>query len=214
MNQSELNALSQSISNDARVLYCLGLRPTADEEKGISQPLNYKNLLTLLNGKNNHYTLGRQINELIKELINAGLVGLHKQTNLNKSFNSETLVLPLLVGKQDDYTELHLTWSAMTLDWQPNMDLLADLSQLVGIIDKEYSHNELGEFVAYWMGRPQMQFSQFQWTQKFVFQLKQRRLASGINTLQKVGSQLVKPKASVEADDNAKKLVEKYRNKQ
>jgi DNA replication protein DnaT len=72
----------------------------------------------------------------------------------------------------------------------------------------------LGEFVAYWMGRPQMQFSQFQWTQKFVFQLKQRRLANGISTSQKVGSQLVKPKASVEADDNAKKLVEKYRTKQ
>jgi DNA replication protein DnaT len=214
LNQSELNALSQSISNDARVLYCLGLRPTADEEKGISKALNYKHLLTLLNGKDDHYTLGRQINALIKELLNVGLVGLHQQTNLDKSFNGETVVLPLLITKQDDYSELHLTWSAMTLDWQPNSELLADLSQLVGIIDKEYSHNELGEFVAYWMGRPQMQFSQFQWTQKFVFQLKQRRLANGISTSQKVGSQLVKPKASVEADDNAKKLVEKYRTKQ
>lgn len=214
MNQSELNALSQSISNDARVLYCLGLRPTADEAKGMSQVLNYKNLLTLLNGKDHNYTLGRQINGLIKELLNVGLVDLNQQTNLDKSFNGKSLVLPLLITKQDNYTELHLTWSTMTADWQPNMDLLADLSQLVGIIDKEYSHNELGEFVAYWMGRPQMQFSQFQWTQKFVFQLKQRRLASGINTLQKVGSQLVKPKASVEADENAKKLVEKYRNKQ
>lgn len=214
MNQSELNALSQSISNDARVLYCLGLRPSADESKGLSKALNYKHLLSLLNAKEKRYSLGRQLNELIKELLDVGLVALNQQTDFSKSFNGHALAMPLLITKQDDYAELHSVWNAMTIDWQPTKALFADLSQLVGIIDKEYSLDELGEFVAYWMGRPQVQFSQYQWTQKFVFQIKQRRLAKGISVLQKVGNQMVKPKASVEADDNAKKLVEKYQTKQ
>lgn len=213
LNQLELSALNQSISNDARVLYCLGLRPNADEVKGLTQPLNYKTLLQLLNGNQHVYTLGRQINALIKELLGVGLVGLQNDMPLNRSFNGKLLLLPLLNSTEDDYSNLHLQWSPMSLDWQPTISLFNDLSTLVGIIDKEYSATELGEFVAYWMGRPQMQFSQFQWTQKLVFQIKQKRLASGVNVLQKVGNQLVKPKASVEIDDNAKKLVEKYGKK-
>lgn len=214
MNPSEYDALNQAISNDARVLYVLGLRPNADTTSGLTQAINYKALLALLNGKSEQYTLGRQINGLIKELVNVGLVGLRDDQPLNRSFNGRQLVLPFLVTEQDDYASLHLEWSAMTLDWQPTLSLFEDLSKLVGIIDKEYSTHELGEFVAYWMGRPQSQFSQFQWTQKFVFQIKQRRLASGISKKQKVGSQLVTPKAGVEADENARKLVEKYSTKQ
>lgn len=214
MNPSEYDALNQAISNDARVLYVLGLRPDADSTTGVTQALNYKALLTLLNSKAEHYTLGRQVNGLIKELVNVGLVGLQDDMPLNRSFNGRQLVLPFLVTQQNDYAALHLEWCAMTLSWQPTLSLFDDLAKLVGIIDKEYSSHELGEFVAYWMGRPQSQFSQFQWTQKFVFQIKQRRLASGLSVKQKVGSQLVTPKAGVEADENAKKLVEKYRKKQ
>lgn len=214
LNPSELDALKQAISNDARVLYLLGLRPDADSKTGVTLPLNYKALLILLNAKEQHYTLGRQINGLIKELVNVGLVGLKDDMPLNRSFNGRQIVLPFLVTQKDDYAELHLEWSAIKLDWQPTKTLFNDLAKLVGIIDKEYSDEELGEFVAYWMGRPQSQFSQFQWTQKFVFQIKQRRLASGVKVIQKVGNQLVKPKAGVEADENAKKLVEKYSTKQ
>lgn len=214
MNPSELSALNQPISNDARVLYCLELRTSANSQTGLTNPLNFKQLLNTLNGKEQRFTLGRQINGLLKELIEVGLVDLTCDTPLDKSFNGKQLILPLFAVKQDDYNTLHMEWSGMSLNWQPTKSLFTDLAQLVGIIDKEYSQNELGEFVAYWMGRPQMQFSQFQWTQKFVFQIKQKRLASGIKPLQKVGNQLVTPKAAVEADDNAKKLVEKYSKKQ
>lgn len=214
MNPSELDALNQAISNDARVLYLLGLRPDANTKTGVTKPLNYKALLILLNAKEQRYTLGRQINGLLKELVNVGLIGLQDDMPLNRSFNGRQIVLPFLVTQKDDYAELHLQWSAIKSDWQPTQTLFDDLAKLVGIIDKEYSKDELGEFVAYWMGRPQSQFSQFQWTQKFVFQIKQRRLATGVKVIQKVGNQLVTPKAGVEIDDNAKKLVEKYGKKQ
>lgn len=213
MNVSEKEALLQSISNDARVLYLLGLRPGSDGSTGRTSALNYKQLIDLLNGDSQTYTLGRQINKLIKELHQSGLVAIDEDTDLNKSFNGKEVTLPLVAVKQDDYPALHLHYSGIHKDWQPHPQLFDDLASLVGIIDKAFSQTELGEFIAYWMGRPQMQFSQFQWTQKFVFQMKQRRLASGVKPVQKVGNQWVSPKASVEADDNAKKLVEKYSKK-
>lgn len=216
MNPSEYEALSQRISNDARVLYLLGLKPNTDEKTGVTDKLNYKNLLILLNG--NHpengekpFSLGRQINGLIKELISFNLVKVADNVSLNKSFNGQTLLLPLCKVKQDDYPALHLQWKKMHIDWLPNDILFDDLASLIGIIDKSYTETELGEFIAYWLGRPEMQFSQFQWTQKFVFQIKQKRVASGVKPAKKVGNQWVTPKAGVEADDNAKQLVAKYK---
>ena len=214
MNPSELTLLQQDLSNDARALYCLGLRPGANSKDGLTSPLNYKQLLAMLNSKEEKFSLGRHINGLIKELVKIGLVELPDETSINRSFNGKQLILPCLVTASDQYTSLHLSWHNMTLDWQPDLNLFGDLGQLVGIIDKAFTTNELGEFVAYWMGRPQMQFSQYQWTQKFVFHIKQKRLASGVKVLQKVGNQLVEPKANLEVDENARKLVEKYSNKQ
>lgn len=214
LNPSELSALHQPLSNEARALYCLVLVPQAEPDSGVTAPLNYKQIINLLNAKEEKLTLGRQINGLLKELLNVGLVELPEDTPITRSCNGKCLALPLRVIKQDDYASLHLTWQNMSIDWQPESELFGDLAQLVGIIDKEFTDSELGEFVAYWMGRPQMQFSQYQWTQKFVFHLKQKRLAGGVKVAQKVGNQLVKPKAALEVDDNARKLVEKYSHKQ
>jgi len=167
-------------------------------------------LLALLNSKETRYTLGRQINSLLKELAQFDLVAVQEEGFLDKSCNGKQLTLPLLNPVQKDFPSLHLNWFSMTPDWQPHNGLFADLTAMVGIIDKDFSQTEIGEFIAYWMGRPQMQFSQYQWTQKFVFQIKQKRVASGMKPMQKVGSQLVSAKAWIEADDNAKKLVAKY----
>lgn len=213
MNAAELAALQQSISNDARVLYCIGLRPNADPDKGLSDAVNYKQLLKLLNGADDKYTLGRQINGLIKELVEVGLVSLSEDTPINRSFNGKQVSLPLLPLAKDDYASLHMSWQNMSNDWQPDEQLFDDLASMVGIVDKAFSTEELGEFVAYWLGRPEMQFSPFQWTQKFVFHIKKKRLASGINIAKKVGTQWVKPKAGLQVDENARKLVEKYSNK-
>ena len=210
INQAEQSALNQPISNDARVLYLLGLKAKVNTTDGITPELNYKQLLTLLNGKESTFTLGRQVNSLIKELLSAGLVNFIDEVDLSRSFNGKKLILPLMLILPDDYAKLHLNWHNMSLDWSPNRDLLANLSKLVGIIDWEYSDNELGDFIAYWLGRPEANFSQFQWTQKFVFNLKQKRLARGVKTVHKVGNQIVTIKAAIVADENAKNLVAKY----
>ena len=209
-NQTEQTALIQPISNDARILYVLGLRPYAHSVNGVTPALNYKKLLNLLNGKEETYTLGRQINSLIKELLGVGLIDFYQEVELNHSFNGKKLILPLMLVLPDDYAKLHLQWHTMLLDWSPDVKLLDDLARLVGIIDCSYSRDELGDFIAYWLGRPESNFSQFQWTQKFVFNLKQKRLARGIKTVHKVGNQIVRPKAAVVADENSKNLVAKY----
>ena len=210
LNQAELSALRQAISNDARVLYCLGIRPEANHTLGISKALNYKNLLALLNAKEAKYTLGRQLNSLLKELMTAGLIDFKQQAELKQSCNGKQLILPLVAIKADDYENLHLNWQKMHVNWKPDDSLYKDLSTLVGIIDKHYDVSELGDFIAYWLGRPEVQFTQFQWTQKFVFNIKQKRLAKGMKPQHKVGNQLVQPKAEIVADHNATLLVAKY----
>ena len=96
--------------------------------------------------------------------------------------------------------------------FQPSIDkkLISDLAKLVGIIDYDYTTSELGDFIAYWLGRPESQFSEYQWTQKFVFNIKKMRLAHGFKNVQKVGQQIVQTKAGIVADENAKNLVAKY----
>ena len=210
LNKAEQTALLQSLSNDARILYILGIRPTAEQTSGATSPLNYKSLLSILNTKEEKFTLGRQVNSLIKELLSVGLVNFQNEVELNHSFNGKTLILPLTTMKVDEYSKLHLNWHTMHLDWHPNKKLISDLAKLVGIIDYDYSTNELGDFIAYWLGRPESQFSEYQWTQKFVFNLKKMRLAHGFKNVQKVGQQIVHTKAGILADENAKNLVAKY----
>jgi DNA replication protein DnaT len=210
LNKAEQAALLQSLSNDARILYILGMKPTADQSSGVTSPLNYKSLLAILNAKEETFTLGRQVNSLIKELLSVGLVCFQDEVELNHSFNGKVLILSLTTMKVDEYSKLHLNWHTMRFDWSPNQKLINDLAKLVGIIDYDYTTNELGDFIAYWLGRPESQFSEYQWTQKFVFNLKKMRLAHGFKNVQKVGQQIVQTKAGILADDNAKKLVAKY----
>lgn len=210
LNKAEQTALLQAISNDARTIYLLGLKASVDEKSGHTLPLNYKALLSLLNAKEEKFNLGRQVNSLIKELLNVGLVIFKEEVELNHSFNGKTLILPLTTMKIDDYSKLHLTWHEMKLDWVPNQKLANDLAKLVGIIDYEYNSSELGDFIAYWLGRPELRFTEYQWTQKFVFNLKKIRTAHGFKTIQKIGQQVVQSKPGILADENAKNLVAKY----
>lgn len=213
INQAEQTALLQALSNDARTLYLLGLKPTVDEKTGYTAALNYKYLLSILNSKEEKFNLGRQVNSLIKELLNVGLINFKDEVELNHSYNGKVLILSLSIMKADEYSKLHLNWHKMNLGWAPNQKLANDLSKLVGIIDYEYTDIELGDFIAYWLGRPESQFTEYQWTQKFIFNLKKMRLAHGFKAVQKVGQQVVKTKAGIEADDNIKNLVAKYGNK-
>lgn len=213
MNTSELEALAQPISNDAKLLYCLGFRPVANPNDGVTPPLLYKHLLQLLNGKQEEYKLGRQINRLIKELVESGLVNFKQEVDESRSFNGKQLVLPLMLMEQPSYDKLHMQWCVINPQWQPEANLFDELATLVGIIDKRYTQQELGEFIAYWMGRPDANFSLFQWTQKFVFNLKKSRVSFGRTNIKTIGHQQVKSEAGLTASDNARKLVEKYSGK-
>jgi hypothetical protein len=210
LNTAEQTALQQPLSNDARTLYMLGIKPITDSTSGLTTALNYKSFLTLLNAKDPKFTLGRQVNSLIKELLHVGLVSFQQQVELNHSFNGKILRLPLSTMKVDEYAKLHLNWHGMHLSWAPNQKLVSDLAKLVGIIEYEFTTSELGDFIAYWLGRPESQFSEYQWNQKFVFNLKKMRLAHGFKTVEKVGQQIVQTKAGIVADENAKNLVAKY----
>lgn len=210
MNKIELNTLYLPISNEARVIYLLGLRPAVDSFSGKTQPINNKALLQLLNSESEKFTLGRQINKLFQELIEVGLVSIDDDIDLKRSINGKTVTLPLVNTRYDGYQDLHLNPQPMSFSWQPHQSLFEQLSQLVGIIDIDYTKQDVGDFIAYWMGRPQTSLSLFQWTQKFVFFIKQQRLAKGDISKTRIGSQLVKKVAAIETDSNTQKLVEKY----
>ncbi len=212
MTEAELHALMQPISNEARVLYTLILRPGCDKQ-GHTAPLNYKSIKQRLNDKRELITLGRQINALINELANVGLIGFAETTDGQHSLNGKQLILPMLATNSDRFEQLHIRYQAMQADWIPDKPLFEQLASLVGLIDKGYNDTEKGEFIAYWLTRPGSQFSLFQWTQKFVQHLKKTRITAGYQDKRAVGHQLVSKSAGVSADDNAKKLVEKYRAK-
>lgn len=215
MHQAEYDALSQPLTNAARVLYYLCLRPSADPLTQLTKPLNYKNLSTVLNGKEStdseraKFTRGRQINSLLQELMSVDLVELPDQTSITSSLNGKQLTLPKIANLHSKQLSTSHT-SAMSIDWQPNQALLTDLLSLMGIIDKTLHEEELGEFIAYWMGRPDTHLTPYQWTHKLAQQMKRKRLASGMMSVKRVGTQLVDNDAGLEADENAKRLVEKY----
>lgn len=211
--EAELNALTSSLSNESRVLYCLGLRPTVDLNTGLSQPLNYKLLIQLLNGDNSStspFTRGQQINQLLGELEQAGLIALQDDMSLSLSLSSKRLLLPLCRSKQDNYTHLHRQFTPIHGTWKPDPTLFEEMANLIGLINRDFNEEDIGEFVAYWLGRPDAVFSHFQWTQKFTYALKRKRTNTDYTSTKKVGSQSVPVAPGIEADDNAKKLVEKY----
>ncbi len=213
MKEVELQALKGSVSNDARVLYILGLRPNANHTTGVTEKLNYKSLTALLNSTETKYTRGRQLNELILELQQSGLVSFVNDVSMEQSFNKQPLLLPLLILPTSDYQNIHHDKQSMSTNWQPNDDLYDDLALLVGIVEKEYYKDELGDFIAYWMGRPEVLHTSFQWTQRFVQHIKKNRIAVGYKPAKQLATQTIQKKAELVTDDNTKKLVEKYSGK-
>ncbi|MBT0586714.1 DnaT-like ssDNA-binding domain-containing protein [Alteromonas oceanisediminis] len=214
MNDAEYSALLQPISNAARVLYVLGLRPNAHKTTGASEPLNYKALMSLLSDGTTEFTLGRHINRCLKELADIGLISLPDNLDIEKSLNKQHVVLPLVAVPTKPFQDLHGHKDSMHSTWQPCSELAKELAQLTGLIDTQYTSEDVGEFVAYWLGRPDTLLTQFQWTQKFISFLKMRRSARSGSTKKQVGSQLTSPTSGIEADENARKLVEKYATKQ
>ena len=106
--QAELNALTSPLSNAARVLYCLALRPKANQDTLLSNPLQYKELLALMNSdpQREPVTRGREINTLLEELTQAGLVSLPESLSLDKSLIAKRVLLPF-ISKTQGYKPFH-----------------------------------------------------------------------------------------------------------
>ncbi|MBO1256783.1 flavodoxin [Alteromonas sp. 5E99-2] len=215
MNDLELDALNNPLSNDARVVYMLGLRPNFNKQSGYTSPLDYKALLNLVNGKEPKLTRGRQINALIKELISVNLVALLPNDDIQLSLNGKILLLPKCNEETSPKLKATKVLSNKTpihRDWEPNKDTFIDICTLIGVIETEYSQEELGEFIAYWLGRTEVNHTEYQWTQKFAQQLKRNRTSVESNLSKQTGTQThTNTVSSLEADDNAKRLVAKYK---
>jgi len=213
LNPLELETLQTPLSNLARVVYCLYLRPqiTRGSQK---VTINNKQILALLNNKKEVIRLGRQVSAIIKELENAGLVQLDDDADFTKSLNQHKLSLPLTKLPQSlDAPQFHSQHKAMRVDWRPTEQVFKDLCSLVGLIETTYSADELGEFIAYWLGRIDSQHTEYQWTQKLVIHLKQRRQRFPLAEQKTAkGHQYVTPSAGIVFDDNVAKLVEQYKD--
>lgn len=213
MNELELETLQTPLSNLARVLYCLYLRP---QLKANSQKVtvNNKAILTLINNKKTVITMGRQIGALLKELHDVGLIEIQTDVDFSKSLHMQAITLPLSALPHSLENPLfHSQHKSMRLDWRPVESIFEDLCQLVGVIEKTYSADELGEFIAYWLGRIDTQCTEYQWTQKLVIHLKQRRQRLPLaEQKSKAGHQYVTPSAGIVFDDNVKQLVNKYKD--
>jgi DNA replication protein DnaT len=213
VNELELETLQTPLSNLARVLYCLYLRPqlTANSEKVI---INNKAILALINNKKSVITMGRQISTLLKELHQQGLIEVQDDTDFSKSLHMQTVSLPLSSLPQSLENPLfHSQHKSMRLDWRPVESIFEDLCKLVGVIEKTYSADELGEYIAYWLGRIDTQCTEYQWTQKLVIHLKQRRQRLPLaEQKSKAGHQYVTPSAGIVFDDNVKQLINQYKD--
>ncbi|MDT0594837.1 DnaT-like ssDNA-binding domain-containing protein [Glaciecola petra] len=217
MNEFELEALKSPLSNVSRVLYCVYLRPQISEGKQ-QATINNKRILDLINSKKTVISLGRQISSLLKELKGVGLIKLEDNTDFSKSLHNKKVILPLTelpLSLEDP--SMHNQYKSMKLDWRPIDKVFDDLCSLVGLIEKTFSAEELGEFIAYWLGRVDTQCTEYQWTQKLVIHLKQRRQRFPLSEQRAqhktaAGHQYVEPSAGIVFDDNVKLLIEQYKN--
>lgn len=217
MNEFELEALKTPLSNVARVLYCVFLRPQVNT--GTAQAtINNKSIIELINSKKPVISLGRQIGTLLKELQSVGLIKVEEGTDFSKSLHNKQVTLPLTDLPQSlEDPAMHNQHKSMKLVWRPIETVFEDLCSLVGLIEKTFSAEELGEFIAYWLGRIDTQCTEYQWTQKLVIHLKQRRQRFPLSEQRAqhktaAGHQYVEPSAGIVFDDNVKLLIEQYKN--
>lgn len=213
MNPIELETLQTPLSNLARVVYCLYLRPQISQGSQ-KVTINNKHILSLLNNKKEVVSLGRQISAIFKELENLGLVHFEETIDFSKSVNQKELSLPLSALPQSlDNPQFHSEHKAMRVDWRPTEQVFTALCKLIGLIETTYSADELGEFIAYWLGRIDSQHTEYQWTQRLVIHLKQRRQRFPLAEQKTAkGHQYVTPSAGIVFDDNVAKLIEQYKD--
>ncbi len=179
MTPAEYSALAHPrLSHPARSLYTLQLRRLVLENR--QTRLNYPELgraLAVVDPGDPsgfcYQVNARQLTELLDELMEAELLQVEAHGD-SEHYHQCPFLLPLL--SQRVRSPLPERPFQMHLQWRPDEELPA-LARLCGVIDASYSEEDLGEFIAYWLGRPEVFDSQHQWMLKFIRTLKSRRYA-------------------------------------
>lgn len=174
MTPAEYQALtSPRLSHPARSLYLLHLRHQARGD--CTPPLDYPSLGKALavqkDGGYQYRVTPLELTALLDELQAAGLLSPQEKPH-SQHYHGATFMLPLkrLAG----LSPLPPRQFAMHPEWRPDPQL-DQLARLCGLLDSHFDEAELGEFIAYWLGRPEAFANQHQWTLKFVRQLKSQR---------------------------------------
>lgn len=175
MSPQEYQLLSlPRLSHPARTLYWLHLRQIAKQRQPVT--ISYPELGRALAvedpaapGGFSFQVTARQLTQLFDELVAANLIAVQNKAN-QETYHLSTVVLPLLT----QVTPLPQTAFPMRVNWTPDSSF-ANLCQLCGLIDSYYTAADLGEFIAYWIGRTDYFATQHQWMLKFIKTLKSRR---------------------------------------
>lgn len=172
-----LQLSSPRLSHPARTLYYLHLRRQAGS--GAPVILSYPELGRALAVEDPQQISGfsyqvnaSQLTRLLDELQEVGLIRLDTQPQENH-YHGATCLLPCL-SQTFQSAPLPQTAHPMLTHWRPG-EAFHDLAKLCGLLDSRFSEEELGEFMAYWLGRPETYATEHQWMLKFIKALKARR---------------------------------------
>lgn len=184
------------LSHAARTLYILHLRRQAQQHNGYVQA-NYPELGRALAVESHSQPSGfsfqvnaSQLTRLFHELIEAGLLQL-EQAPQEEHLHGAKFSLPLMLNL-GTMLPIPQTAHAMTPAWRPDTHF-ASLSQLCGLMECAYGEDELGEFIAYWLGRPEVFATPHQWMLKFIKALKAKRYVRKSALSPPIGYQVVPP---------------------
>ena len=174
MTPAEYQALtSPTLSHPARSLYQLYLQHQALGDK--TQPLDYpllgKALTVQGKGEYSYRVTPATLSGLVEELMAVGLLSLQHNPH-PQHFHGAIFSLPL--KHLQGLAPLPSRQFAMHADWRPDQQF-AGLARLCGLLDSSLDEIELGEFIAYWLGRPEVFENQHQWMLKLVRKLKNQR---------------------------------------
>ncbi|OIN06650.1 DnaT-like ssDNA-binding domain-containing protein [Oceanisphaera psychrotolerans] len=174
MTPAEYQALtSPRLSHPARSLYQLYLRHHArgDITQALDYPLLGKALAVQGEGEYRYRVTPAELTALVDELLDAGLLSLVQNPH-PQHYHGAVFSLPLK-GLQG-LAPLPSRQFAMHPQWRPD-EQFDGLARLCGLLDSHVDETELGEFIAYWLGRPEVFENQHQWMLKLVRKLKNQR---------------------------------------
>ncbi len=204
--------LNGQISHAARSLYTLHLLRMAAKHHPVR--VSYADCLPGLSTPGDICDSSR-LTILFQELIAIGLVQcLHKQTQAH--YHDTLIKLPhsqFMATKQTPSSGQFLAQVPMCAHWRPD-EQFARLSRFCGLACADFSEPELGEFIAYWLGRPEVLCNQHHWMMKFIKFLKNKRVAKPMTTFSNVGYQPMSMQGdSTHLSPRAQKMIaeaEKY----